>query len=401
MSDRIRIVASGTGVVSSIGIEDFAAALYDGKTGFSPSTILAEEALAGEVRDFDPKPWLGKKGIRVLDRCARLLAVACRIALAEAGFEEDQGEGDEELGLVAGTLVGGLSSIVGFDWSGLTDGPSYVNPMAFANTVINAAAGQSAIKHKLRGVNTTISTGQGSGLTAIHYAAHCLRLGRARSLLAGGVDELGQQTYEGMAHNGMLASDKSVRPFAKDRSGTMPGEAAALFLLETIERASERGRTPMVEVCGYGSAQDASRKEGLGYPQPELAARAMKAALADAGVQPEEIGGVIASANGSPGGDAGEAQALALVFGDRASQVPVCAPKAALGETLGGAGGVGAIVAALAINKGSLPPTATVSDVEFPLSLSTSCLPLQGQYVLVNSLGFYGDCAALVMGPCR
>ena len=185
----VRVVVTGAGVISAAGagIEEFERNLYGGCSGIGPSPLLGDTAVAAEVRNFTPQTWLGNKGIRVLDRSARLLCVAGHMALTATGLQQqDGGEGDPNLGLVCGTMFGSVHSITGFDWSGVTDGPSYVNPMEFPNTVINSPAGQAAIKHKLRGVNSTISAGLVSGLYAIHYAAEFLRFGRATALLAGG-----------------------------------------------------------------------------------------------------------------------------------------------------------------------------------------------------------------------
>src|SRR5262249_50763210 len=150
--------------------------------------------ITAELAGFNAQQWLGK-GIRPLDRSARLLAVAAQMALGDSGLSQESAElGDPELGLVCGTLFGSVHSITSFDWTGLTEGSNLVSPMEFPNTVINSAAGQAAIKHKLRGVNSTICAGLASGLHAIHYAAEFLRFGRARALLSGGVDELCEES---------------------------------------------------------------------------------------------------------------------------------------------------------------------------------------------------------------
>jgi len=186
-----RIVVTAAGVISPIGagVEKFGCALYSGRSAVGPSARFPGHTTA-EIADFQPQEWLGK-GIRVMDRSARLLAVAAHMALTGAELSREGREiADPELGLVCGTVFGSVHSITSFDWSGLEEGPAYVSPMEFPNTVINAPAGQSAIKHRLRGVNSTVCAGLASGLHAIAYAADFLRFGRARALLAGGVEEL-------------------------------------------------------------------------------------------------------------------------------------------------------------------------------------------------------------------
>src|SRR5712671_5182533 len=220
-----RVVVTGAGVIASIGagVEEFERKLYGGCSGVGPSPLLGEGAVAAEVRNFNPQPWLGNKGIRVLDRSARLLSVAAHMALTATGLQQREGgEGDPNLGLVCGTMFGSVHSITSFDWSGVTDGPNYVNPGEFPNTVINSPAGQAAIKHKLRGVNSTISAGLVSGLYAIHYASEFLRFGRATALLAGGVEELCEESYLSFVKVGVTAK---------------LGEGSALFMLETAEAA--------------------------------------------------------------------------------------------------------------------------------------------------------------------
>src|SRR5437867_12188082 len=171
-----RVVVTGAGVICSIGagVEEFERNLHAWSSGVGPSPLLGETAIAAEVRNFSPQPWLGNKGIRVLDRSARLLSVAAHMALTATGLQQPEGgEGDPNLGLVCGTMFGSVHSITSFDWSGVTDGPTYVNPMEFPNTVINSPAGQAAIKFKLRGVNSTISAGGGFGGVATYVAPAC------------------------------------------------------------------------------------------------------------------------------------------------------------------------------------------------------------------------------------
>src|SRR5437870_8596242 len=217
-----RVVVTGAGVISSIGagVEEFERNLYAGCSGIGPSPLLGETAIAAEVRNFNPQLWLGNKGIRVLDRSARLLSVAAHMALTATGLQQPEaGEGDPNLGLVCGTMFGSVHSITSFDWSGVTEGPNYVNPMEFPNTVINSPAGQAAIKHKLRGVNSTISAGLVSGLYAIHYAAEFLRFGRATALLAGGAAESREEALIRLAQGGAVSVRGCPQASAPDRDG--------------------------------------------------------------------------------------------------------------------------------------------------------------------------------------
>jgi 3-oxoacyl-[acyl-carrier-protein] synthase II len=395
-----RIVVTGTGVITSLGAgcAEFEEALYEGRTGIRPKTLFPEtapEGLAGEIRDFAPQKWLGNKGLRVLDRSARLICVSSHMALESAGLLQSEREGDADLGLVCGTMFGSVHSITSFDWSGLTDGPNLVNPMEFPNTVINSPAGQAAIKHRLRGINSTISAGVVSGLYAMHYAMESLRFGRAHALLAGGVEELCEESYLGFMKAG-LTSASGARPFSPDRNGTTLGEGSAVWMLETAESAGKRGTHPTLELCGFGCAHDANSMEAYNV-RADGAAAAIRLALASATIPPEAIACIIASANGSRTGDCMEARALEQIFGDRLREIPVCAPKAAFGECLGASGALLAITAGLALNRQAAPPTAGLEQYEYGLRLSSKPEPFKGEYALVNCFGCDGNNAALVV----
>ena len=393
------IVVTGAGVLSSIGagVAEFEKALYAGKSGVGPSQLLDGRAIAAEVRDFSPQHWLGNKGIRVLDRTARLLCVAAHLALCEAGFaRSDSTDGDPELGLVCGTMFGSVHSIASFDWGGLVDGPNYVNPMDFPNTVINSAAGQAAIKFKLGGINSTICGGLASGLYALHYAAEFLRLGRARTLLAGGAEEFSEESFLGFQKTGILSPSGLPRPFGADRDGLILGEGSALLVLESEETARARGTKPWVEVSGFGCAQDAHSTREY-QVRAEGATSAIQMALESAGTGPDAVACIISGASGSRTGDEMEARALRNVFGPRLAEIPACAPKAALGECLGVSGAMGALVGALALVQQCVPPTAHLQEAADGIRLANQSQGIQGEFALVNAFGCDGNNAAMVL----
>ncbi len=395
-----RVVYTGAGVITSIGagVEAFEEALYSGNCGIAPSARF-NGAAAGEIVDFTPVPWLGNKGIRVLDRAARLLCVAAQMSLTAAGRPADPaGEGDPESGLVCGTMFGGLHSIATFDHTGVTEGPSQVNPADFPNTVINSPTGHAGIKFKLRGVNSTICAGFASGLQAISYAADFVRFERAKWVLAGGLEELCEESSEGFQRTGLASPDGTVRPFGRDRNGTVPGEGAALWLLELEETARERGATPLGEVRGFGAAHDAASLHGL-HASGAGAASAMRQAIASAGLTPADIACIFASANGSRLADEIEARAINEVLGPGAP--PVCAPKAAWGEAMGAAGGLAAVAAGIALQRQMLPPTAGFAASDSGLKLSAQPQPISGDHALINSIGCDGANVSLLISLWR
>jgi 3-oxoacyl-[acyl-carrier-protein] synthase II len=397
-----RIVVTGAGVICSLGagIVEFENALFEGRSGIGPRTLFTETVpagQAGEIRNFTPQQWLGNKGLRVLDRSARLICVAAHMALEASGLAQPEGnEGDPYLGLVVGTMFGSVHSIASFDWSGLIDGPNLVNPMEFPNTVINSPAGQAAIKHRLRGVNSTISAGLVSGLYAIHYAMEFLRFKRAHALLAGGVEEMCEESYLSFAKAGWVSPTGRLAPFAADRDGSILGEGSAVWVLETEEEARKRGVQPMFELCGFGSAHDAQNINAFN-PRGEGATAAIRKALQAAGIGPDAIACVVASAGGSRVGDAMEVHGLRNVFGERLEQIPVCAPKAAFGECLGASGALLALSAGAALRRGAVPPTAGFQASEDGLRLSAQPQPFSGDYALVDCFGCDGNNAALVL----
>jgi 3-oxoacyl-[acyl-carrier-protein] synthase II len=377
------------------GVADFASALWSSVSSIEASTRFPG-AVTAEFHEFNVTPWLGSKGIRVLDRAARLLCVAAHMALCGTAASEIGEEGDPSVGLVCGTMFGGLHSIVGFDWSGLTDGVNLVNPMEFPNTVINSPAGQAGIKYKMRGVNSTICAGLASGLQAINYAAEFLRLGRARLLLAGGVEELCEESLAGFQKTGIAAMSGQIRPFAGDRDGTIPGEGSALWVLESEEGARSHGRTPWIEVLGFGSAHDGHSIQAYDV-RGEGAVAAMRQALDDSGIAAEQVACIVASANGSRAGDEMEARALRAVFGNRLETVPAVAPKAAFGECMGASGALCAVVGGLALQRKSVPPTPGTGSATSGVRLSGEAQSVDGEFALVNAFGCDGNNAALVI----
>jgi len=381
------VVITGAGVISSLGggVEAFAEALYAGDVGIGADGL-------GTITDFRPENWLGAKGLRVLDRSARLLCVATHQALAQPGLVP-RDENDNQVGMVCGTMFGGLHSIVSFDWSGLTDGVEYVNPMEFPNTVINSPAGQAAIKFGLRSINSTVSAGFASGLYALHYGADALRFGRATALLCGGVEELCEENVLGFRKARMTSEDARVRPFHSSHAGTVPGEGSALLVLETDDSARERGAARWAEVAGFGLSFDTLGRSG--DDASDAAAEAVRGALDAAGIEPEDIGCIISGANGTRS-DSAEARALEAVFGDTLSGIPASAPKAAFGEAMGASGALCALAGVLALRKQCAPPTAG-ADPASGIALSSAPQAFGGEHVLVNAVGCDGHNVSLVL----
>ncbi|HVS82843.1 MAG TPA: beta-ketoacyl-[acyl-carrier-protein] synthase family protein [Pyrinomonadaceae bacterium] len=406
---RSRVVITGMGVVSSLGDspEGLHASLCEGRSGIKPIQLFNTTGLGcplgGEITDFDAAKFLGQRNLRPLDRTSRLVASAAQLALEDSGWSAEM-RNSEELGLVLGTMFCSVHTISEFDRRALEAGPSYASPMDFSNTVINAAAGQTAIVHNLRGVNTTISTGVTSGLEAIAYATDLICSGRTRALLAGGADELCFESFFGFDRAGLLCrSDTSIGdfpiPFDARRNGSALGEGAALLMLEDAALARERGACVLGEIKGHGSSYDCSRGSE-DTRSVDAVASAIRQALNDAFLLPHEVDCLSASANGSVAGDRHEAQGVFVGLNGQTCGLPVTAIKAMLGETLGASGPMQAVALLKTMCDGVLPGIPRLEKTEngFPLKMASA----ESQEVdvtngLINSIGFDGHCCSLVI----
>lgn len=403
-----RVVITGAGVVSPLGdsTNGFHAALCRGESAIKPidlfPTNLVGCPLGGEIKNFDAQKYLGKRNLRPLDRTSRLVASAAQLALDESGWTPEM-RSQEEVGLILGTMFCSVHTISEFDRRALEAGPAYASPMDFSNTVINAAAGQTAIVHNLRGINSTISTGNTSGLKAIAYATDLIRDGRARALLAGGADELCFESFYGFDRAGLLCKSETHSgdfpiPFDARRNGIAVGEGAALLVLEDEESARRRGANILAEIKGHGCAYDYSR--GTNESAVKAIESSMRRALEDAELLPSDIQCLSASANGSIKADLHEARAVVATFNGNSHRLPVTAIKSMLGETLGASGAMQALDMVKTINDGVLPGTINLAETEadFPLPfVSTVRRKIDPSNGLINSVGLDGHCCSIVL----
>jgi 3-oxoacyl-[acyl-carrier-protein] synthase II len=408
-----RVVITGVGVVSSLGDSSISlqSSLCLGRSAIKRVELFSTNGLGcplgGEIPSFDAQKYLGKRNLRPLDRTSRLVASAAQLALEESGWSESM-KSEEEVGLVLGTMFCSVHTISEFDRRALEAGPAYASPMDFSNTVINAAAGQTAILHNLRGINSTISTGVTSGLQAIAYATDVIRTGRARAILAGGADEMCFESFLGFDRAGLLCrSDRCAGdfpiPFDARRNGAALGEGAALLMLEDAAFARKRGARILAQVAGHGNSYDCSR----GHDDPdavEAIASSVRQALQDAFVLPHEIDCLSASANGSEAGDRQEGQGVFIGLNGQTRQLPVTAIKSMLGETLGASGPMQAVALLETMRDGVLPGIPQLDELEgdFPFEM----IGKENQEVdvangLINSIGFDGHCCSLILRRCN
>jgi 3-oxoacyl-[acyl-carrier-protein] synthase II len=352
-----KVVISGIGVLSPIGIgrDNYWEGLFQGKTGFRKISLFDTAPFqvrqAGEISDFDPLALLGKKGLRDLDRSTRLICSAAKLALDDAQLQITD-ENAHATGVSIGTTFGSLHSIFQFDRTGLIEGPRFVNPSQFPNTVINSPASHVSIRSKIKGFNTTISTGFCASLDAVAYAADFIRLNRADIVLAGGVEELCEETFLGFHKLGFLSGTDSSAPiccpFDARRNGIMLSEGAAILVLEDEKHALNRGAAILARILGYGNAFDPEADNSFNHAGMGLK-NAINLALMDASLNPEDIEYISACSNSTRGLDRMETRVIKDVFGSHAYTIPLSAIKSMVGESFSASGalslsaGVGAI----------------------------------------------------------
>lgn len=404
-----KVVITGIGVLSSIGQgkDAFWEALRRGATGVRPITLFDTAPFrvksGGEITDFDALAYLGKKGLRELDRSTRLVCSAARIALDDSRLEVSEAN-TRSMGVSLGTTFGSLHSIAQFDRAGLTEGPRFVNPSHFPNTVINSPASQVSIRFTIKGFNTTLSTGFCAGLDALSYAADFIRLGRADAVLAGGVEELCEETFR-LFHDlgylsGMGGAEPASRPFDAGRDGFVLSEGSAVLVAENEGHARSRGADILAVILGCGNAFDPEADSTF-----ERAGRGLNAAIAqaleEACVLPKDVGYVCSCANGTPGLDRMEARVLKEVFGEDARRVPVSSIKSMIGETFSASGALAVSAAIGAIRQGFIPPTVNhrQTDPLCALDIVPNAARSQAvKTVLVTAADPYGQNSALVVG---
>jgi 3-oxoacyl-[acyl-carrier-protein] synthase II len=414
-----RVVVTGTGLISVLGDSrpTLHEALCRGQRGLRRVELFDDPALdlplAGEITDFDPAAYLGERNFRPLDRTSQLLVSAAKLALDDSRWTTES-LGAEAVGLVVGTTFCSLRTISSFDRRALEEGPSCASPLDFANTVINAAAGQTGIWHGLRGVNSTISAGATSGLEAIAYAAGLIREGHARAILAGGVEELCVESLLAFQRAGLLLTPDGRRSgyplvWAQPQTGFVLAEGAALLMLEEFDAAVARGAPILAEVKGAGARFDCALQrqddEAAARQRAACVADAVGRALDEARLDPADVDALSASANGNRIVDQSEAVGWQQVFNGRLRTLPITAVKSMLGESLGASAALQAVDVVAALGDGRWPgiPGFTASGACRPRgSISHHCRRIAVRNCLLTSVGLDGHCGALVVGaPVR
>lgn len=411
-----QVVVTGTGVFSPLGIgkEHYNNALAEGSSGFGTITLFNTSDfnfhIAGEVKDFDPVIYLGKKGLRDLDRSTRLVCSAAKLAIEDSKLLITD-ENTNSIGVCIGSTFGSLHSISQFDRAGLIEGPKCVNPSHFPNTILNSPASRISIYFGIKGFNTTISTGFCASLDAVSYAADFIKLNRVNAVLAGGVEELCEEMFLCFNALGWLSgSDGSAPlscPFDARRSGFVFSEGTVVFALEEKEYALKRGANINAVIKGYGNAFSPVRNSDLSSADKNLKddakglADAIGIALKDASLNPQDISCVFSCANSTKRLDAVETEAIKSVFNEYAYKIPTTSIKSMIGESYSASGGFALAAAVCAITDNFIPATMNYKEQDPICDLNYVTGTPKRQEIdnaLILSADPYGQNNAMIIG---
>jgi nodulation protein E len=395
-----RVVVTGIGVLSAIGNNSgkFWQALEAGRSGIGPLQAVDPALLrfsnAAEVKNFTPADYFDEKEISLLDRFAQFGVVAAREAIASAGIEWTQ-ELRESTAIITGSCTGGQTTEDQGFVNLYRNNIPRVNPLTIPRTMENAAASRISLETGVVGPTYTISTACSSSNHAIGQAFWMVRSGAVSMAITGGseaVFSLGfLKAWEAMR----VVSPDTCRPFSKDRRGLILGEGAAMLVLEPLEAARARGAPIIGEIIGFGMSSDAFH---ITQPSPDGAARAMRAAISDGGLQPNAIGYINAHGTATLSNDAAETAAIRKVFGAHADRLAVSSTKSMHGHTLGAAGAIEAAATLLALHHGMLPPTANFTEPDPACDLDVvpnTARAAAVEFALSNSFAFGGLNAVL------
>ncbi len=407
--ERRRVVVTGVGMITPLGatVEKTWAGLVAGRSGIGPITRFdpsrLETKIAGEVHDFDPLDYMDRKEVRRADRFVQFSVASAAQALRHAQLEITP-DIAPRVGAAFGSGIGGVETLVEAIAVHQND-PRRVSPFMIPMMIVDMAAGEVAMKFGVKGPNMGHVSACASSAHAVGEAAEVIRRGQADAMLAGGA-EAGLIEVAIGAFNAMHALSrrndepaKASRPFDRERDGFVFSEAGGCLVLEELAFAKARGAPILAEFVGYGMSADAHHVTAP-PPGAEGAVRAMRMALADAGIAPERVGYVNAHGTSTPANDGAETAALKTVFGDHARTLPISSTKSMTGHTLGAAGAVEAAICVLAMLEGVLPPTINqeVADPECDLDyIANRSRRAEVEYALSNSMGFGGHNVALVL----
>ncbi len=405
-----RVVVTGLGAVTPVGNDHkaFWASLVEGRSGIALITRFDASGFgvrfAGEVKGFDPSPYLDAKEIRKTDRFVQFGIVAAKMAVADGALDLAKVD-PYRFGVYVGSGIGGMETFERQFAVLREKGPDRISPHFIPMMIVNMASGQISIELGAKGPNFSQVSACASGAHAVGEAFKAIQRGDSDVMIAGGSEaSITPMAIAGFSAMRALsarndAPERASRPFDAGRDGFVMGEGAGLVLLESLEHAEKRGASIYCEMAGYGTTADAYHVTAPA-PQGEGAARAMEMALRDANIAPEEIDYINAHGTSTPMNDKFETLAIKTVFNHHASKLAVSSTKSMTGHLLGAAGGVEIIACALAIKESTLPPTINYETPDPECDLDYVPNRARRQEVraaISNSLGFGGHNVALLV----
>ncbi len=409
MNGEQRVVITGMGAISPLGLscsETFDG-LLAGRSGitrislFDPSNIACQ--VAGEVKDFDPVDYMDRKLARRIGRYAQFSIAATREALAQSGLEVEQ-EDSSRIACVVSSAIGDFPMVEDQMRMVFGGGRQFVSPFTVPRVSTSMAAGNIALEFGLTGVSYGVSSACATGSHSLATGLMLLKLGLADVVLAGGSEAAICETFlrSYIAMRALSTSnddpERASRPFDRDRDGFVIAEGCSVLVLETVDRAQERGAPILAELAGIGMTCDAFHITSA-HPDGAGAAQAMKAALISAGLKAEDIDYINAHGTATQVNDPIETNAIKQVFGDRAYQLPVSSSKSMTGHLIGAAGALEAMICVKAMESGMIPPTINLDNPD--PSCDLDYVPHEARskdlnVVMSNSFAFGGQNCVLV-----
>ncbi len=398
---RRRVVVTGLGVISALGpnTDAFWQALREGRSGISPLENFGPTQFrfqnAAEVHDYTPDAHFGKKQIALLDRFAQLGLVAAREALADAALEWTA-QLRQHTAVVTGSAMGGQSTLDKAYLGLYGKQRPRVHPLTVPRAMNSSAASHISMEYGFTGPAYSVSSACSSASHAIGQAFWMVRNGLVDVAVTGGSEApFGYGNLKAWEALRVIDPD-TCRPFSRDRGGTILGEGGAKLVIESLENAQDRGARIYGEIVGFGMSADAHH---LTQPLIEGAVRAIRAALEDADLDPQQIGYVNAHGTGTRANDPAETRAIRQVFGEHADHLVISSTKSMHGHTLGAAGALESVATLLALHHGLLPPTANFTEPDPECDLDV--VPNEARaasvtYAVSNAFAFGGLNAVLV-----
>jgi 3-oxoacyl-[acyl-carrier-protein] synthase II len=407
MMEKRRVVVTGIGAVTPLGNDAGTTwnNIIEGVSGIGPVTRLNADdfpaKVAAEVKEFNVEDFMDRKDARKMDRFTHYAVAASLMAVKDSGLEITD-ENAPRVGVWIGSGIGGMETFEQQHETFMNRGYRRVSPFFVPMMIPDMATGQVSITLGARGFNSCTVTACATGTNSIGDAFKVIQRGDADVMVTGGAEApITKMSFAGFCANTALSTNqdpqKASRPFDKDRDGFVMGEGAGIVVLEDLEHALARGAKIYAEIVGYGATGDAYHITAPA-PEGEGGARAMKMALDDAGLAPEEVGYINAHGTSTEYNDKYETMAIKTVFGEHAYKLAVSSTKSMTGHLLGAAGGIEAIFTVLALKEGILPPTINLEtpDPECDLDYVPNAARQQEVNAAIsNSLGFGGHNATI------